>query len=220
MENIDFINIWKAQNTKIEQALALNLKLLREIVDGKAKSAIRSLTILKSALLFFGVLYLIALGGLISFALSRYSPAWNYFIVSIAAIFAINLFAVITYIKHLVWLSEINYDGAIADIQQKLSQLQLSIIRLTRIMYLQTPFFTTFYLSSNWFPQLTPWPYTLFQLILTGAAIYSSWWVYKNMIVENIDNKLIKSLLSGSGRDTVRKAMDFYKEIEEYKIEG
>jgi len=220
MENIDFINIWKAQNTKIEQALAVNLKLLREIVDGKVKSAVRSLTLLKSTLLFFGVLYLIALGGLISFALSRYSPAWNYFLVSVVAIFAINLFAVITYIRHLVWLSEIDYDGTIADIQQKLSKLQLSIIRLTRIMYLQTPFFTTFYLSSNWFPQLTPLPYTLFQLALTGAAVYSSWWIYRNMTAENLNNKLIKGLLNGSGRETVQKAMEFYKEIEEYKVEG
>jgi len=219
MENIDFINIWKAQNTKIEQALALNLKLLREIVDGKAKSAVRSLTVLKSTLLFFGVLYLIALGGLISFAISRYTPAWNYFLLSVATIFAINLFAVITYIKHLVWLSEINYDGPVADIQQKLSRLQLSIIQLTRIMYLQTPFFTTFYLSSNWFPQLTPWPYALFQVVMTAAAIYSSYWVYKNMTIENIDRKMIRSLLSGSGRETVRKAMDFYEEIEEYKLE-
>ena len=220
MENIDFITIWKAQNTKIEQTLALNLKLLREIVDGKAKTAVRSLTMLKSTLLFFGVLYLFALVGLISFALSRYSTAWNYFIVSVAAIFAINLYAVITYIKHLVWLQEINYDGAVADIQQKLSELQLSIVNHTRIMYLQTPFFTTFYLSSNWFPQLTPWPYILSQLILTGAAIYSSWWVYRNMTPENMDNKLIKSLLNGSGRETVQKAMDFYKEVEEYKVEG
>lgn len=219
MENIDFINIWKAQNTKIEQTLALNQKLLREIVDGKVQSAVRSLTVLKSTLLFFGVLYLIALGGLISFALSRYSPAWNYFLVSVAAIFAINLFAVITYIKHLVWLSEINYDGPVADIQQKLSKLQLSIIQLTRIMYLQTPFFTTFYLSSNWFPQHSPWPYTLFQLVTTAAAVYSSWWVYKNMKLENMENKLVKSLLTGSGRETVQKAMDFYKEIEEYKVE-
>ncbi len=218
MENIDFINIWKEQNTKIEQALALNLKLLREIVDGKAKSAVRSLTVLKSTLLFFGVLYLIALGGLISFAISRYTPAWNYFLLSVAAIFAINLFAVITYIKHLAWLSEINYDGTIADIQQKLSKLQLSIIQLTRIMYLQTPFFTTFYLSSNWFPQLSPWPYTLFHLIITGAAVYLSWWIYRNMTVDNLDNKLIKNLLNGSGRETVQKAMDFYKEIEEYKL--
>jgi len=220
MEDIDIINIWKAQNTKTEQALALNLKLLREIADGKVQSVGRSLTVLKSTLLFFGVLYLIVLSGLISFALSRYSPAWNYFIVSVAAIFAINLFAVITYIKHLVWLSEINYDGTIADIQQKLSKLQLSIIQLTRIMYLQTPFFTTFYLSSNWFPQLTPWPYMLFQLILTGAAVYSSWWIFKNMKIEKMDNKLVKGLLNGSGRETVLKAMDFYKEIEEYKAEG
>lgn len=220
MENIDFINIWKAQNTKIEQSLAINLKLLREIVDGKAKSAVHSLTILKSTLLFFGVLYLIALVGLISFAVTRYSPAWNYFIVSVAAILLINIYAVITYIKHLGWLSEINYDGPVADIQQKLSKLQLSIIQLTRIMYLQTPFFTTFYLSSNWFPHLSPWPYTLFQLVMTAAAVYSSWWVYKNMRLENMENKLVKSLLTGSGRETVQKAMDFYKEIEEYKVEG
>ncbi len=220
MENIDFITIWKAQDTKIEQTLALNLKLLREIVNGKAKTAVRSLKVLKSTLLFFGILYLFALVGLVSFALSRYSPAWNYFIVSVAAIFAINLYAVITYIKHLVWLHEINYDGAIAGIQQKLSELQLSIVNHTRIMYLQTPFFTTFYLSSNWFPQLTSWPYILFQLILTGAAIYSSWWVYRNMTPENMNNKLIKGLLNGSGRETVQKAMDFYNEVEDYKMEG
>jgi len=219
MEDIDIINTWKAQNAKIEQALAVNLKLLRKIVDGKAQSALRSLTILKSTLLFFGILYLIVLGGLIIFALSRYSASWNYFIVSVAAIFAINLYAVITYIKHLVWLQEINYDGAVANIQQKLSGLQLSIVNHTRIMYLQTPFFTTFYLSSNWFPQDTPLPYTILQLTFTAAAIYSSWWIYRNMTPENIDHRLIKSLLNGSGRDTVQKAIDFYKEVEDYKAE-
>ena len=39
------------------------------------------------------------------------------------------------------------------------------------------------------------------------------------MTIENIDSKMIRSLLSGSGRETVRKAMDFYEEIEEYKLE-
>ncbi|HNX55806.1 MAG TPA: hypothetical protein PKO30_09495 [Prolixibacteraceae bacterium] len=219
MENIDFITIWKAQNTKIEQTLAINKKLFRNVVDGKAQSTLRSLKILKSGLLFFGILYLIALSGLLIFALSRYSPSWNYFIVSVTAIFAINLYAVITYIKHLVWLHKINYDGVVADIQQKLSKLQLSIVNHTRIMYLQTPFFTTFYLSSNWFPQSSPLAYTIFQLAFTVAAIYSSWWVYRNMTPENLNNKLIKSLLNGSGRETVQKAMDFYKEIEEYKVE-
>ena len=219
MENIDFINIWKEQNTKIDQALALNKKLLREIVDGKAQSALRSLKLLKSTLLFFGIIYLAVLGGLFFFAFSHYSQAWNYFIVSISAIFVINLIAVIAYSKHLVWLSEINYDGSIANIQQKLSELQLSIIQHTRIMYLQTPFFTTFYLSSNWFPQLTPWPYFLFQLVLTGVTIYSSLWVYRNMTIDNLGNKLVKNLLNGSGRETVQKAMDFYKEIEDYKLE-
>ena len=219
MEDMDIITMWKAQNEKIEQSLAINNHLLKEIIGGKAKTALSQLKRLKITLLFFGILYLFFLGGLIYFALVHYSQAWNYFIISVGAIFAINMIAAITYIKHLVWLSQINYDGSIAQIQQNLSKLQLSIIQHTRIMYLQTPFFSTFYLSSNWFPSTAGWPFILFQVVFTVASIYSSIWIYKHMILENIDHKLVKNLLSGSGRETVRKAMDFYKEIEAFKVE-
>ncbi len=219
MEDMDIITMWKTQNEKIEQSLAVNNHLLKEIIGGKAKSALSQLKRLKITLLFFGILYLFFLGGLISFAVNHYSQAWNYFIISVAAVFALNTIAVATYAKHLVWLSQINYDGSIAQIQQNLSGLQSSIIKHSRIMYLQTPFFTTFYLSSNWFPQNAGWPFILFQVVFTVASIYSSIWTYKHMNLENIDHKIIKSLLSGSGRETVKKAMDFYKEIEDFKLE-
>jgi hypothetical protein len=39
------------------------------------------------------------------------------------------------------------------------------------------------------------------------------------MTIDNLGNKLVKNLLNGSGRETVQKAMDFYKEIEDYKLE-
>lgn len=219
MEDMDIITMWKTQNEKIEQSLAINNHVLKEIISGKAKSALSHLKRLKITLLFFGILYLIFLGGLISFAVTHYSQAWNYFIISVGAIFAINAIAVAAYAKHLVWLNQINYDGSIAQIQQRLSGLQSSIIKHSRIMYLQTPFFTTFYLSSNWFPQNAGWPFILFHAVFTVAAIYSTIWIYKHMTLENIDHKIIKSLLSGSGRETVKKAMDFYKEIEDFKVE-
>lgn len=219
MEDADIITMWKSQNEKIDQSLAINNHLLKEIIGGKAKSTLSQLKRLKIILLFFGILYLFFLGGLIYFALVNYSQAWNYFIISAGAIFVINVIAAITYIKHLVWLSQINYDGSIAQIQQNLSKLQLSIIQHTRIMYLQTPFFSTFYLSSIWFPTTAGWPFILFQVVFTVASIYSSIWIYKHMTLENIDHKLVKSLLSGSGRETVRKAMDFYNEIEVFKVE-
>jgi len=56
MENIDFITIWKTQNAKLDEALAINKKLLRNVVDGKAQSALRSLKILKSGFLLFPVI--------------------------------------------------------------------------------------------------------------------------------------------------------------------
>jgi len=219
MEDMDIITMWKTQNEKIEQSLAINNHVLKEIISGKAQSALSHLKRLKITLLFFGILYLIFLCGLISFAVTHYSQAWNYFIISVGAIFAINAIAVATYAKHLVWLNQINYDGSIAQIQQRLSGLQSSIIKHSRIMYLQTPFFTTFYLSSNWFPQNACWPFIFFHAVFTVAAIYSTIWIYKHMTLENIDHKIIKSLLSGSGRETVKKAMDFYKEIEDFKVE-
>ena len=56
MENIELINIWKEQNTKIEKALAINQWLLKETINNKAKTSLQSLIRFKTlGIIAFGL---------------------------------------------------------------------------------------------------------------------------------------------------------------------
>lgn len=219
MENIELINIWKEQNVKIEKALAINKRLLKESIDRKAESALKGLARLTTAGIVAFVFYLLLLGYALFYAISNYSSANNYFIVSVSAIALINLKGFADYIKHLFWTKNINYNGSVMEIQKQLSRLQLSIIDHAKIMCLQFPFFTTFYLSNAWFPQEVGLSYIIFQIAITGSFIYFTIWLYKKHKPENLSKKWFRNLIAGSGGKSVEKAIEFYKEIEEFEKE-
>ncbi|MNK03947.1 hypothetical protein D3C87_218000 [compost metagenome] len=219
MENIELIDIWKTQNAKIEQTLTINKILLKETVARKAESSLQGLIKLKTAGIVAFVFYLLLLGYALFYAISNYSSSSNYFIVSIAAIALINVKGFVDYIKHLAWAKHLNYNGSVMEIQKQLSKLQLSIIDHAKIMCLQFPFFTTFYLSNKWFPQDVGLAYIIFQIILTGSFIYLSYWLFKNHKLENLEKKWFRNLIAGSGGKSVEKAIEFYKEIEEFEKE-
>ncbi len=220
MKNIEFINIWKEQNAKIEKTLAINKLLLKETIGRKAESSLKGLARLTTAGIIAFVFYLLILGYALFYAISNYSSANNYFIVSVLAIALINIKGFADYIKHLVWTKNLNYDGSVMEIQKQLSRLQLSIIDHSKIMCLQFPFFTTFFLSDAWFPQDVGLPYIIFQIMLTGSFIYFSFWLYKNHKPENLNKKWFRNLIAGSGGKYVEKAIEFYREMEEFEKEN
>lgn len=216
MEEVNLISLWKEQSVKIDQSLAMNKKLLRELINQKAHSALRSLTLLMSGGIVAAVLYLALLGTGLAYAVTHYSPDANYFIVSVGAIFLINIKALYDYIRHLAWANNIDYSGDVMQIQQKLVQLNLSIVRHIRIMFLQLPFWTTFFLNGKSFPQHTPWYWILLQVMVTGASVFAAYWLYKNLTLQNADKKIIKKILNTWDRKYVTKALDAYEELEAF----
>ena len=219
MENIELISIWKEQNAKIEKVIAINQLLLKETINNKAKTTLQSLIRLKTAGIIAFVFYLLLLAYLLIYAFSNYSSAWNYFIVSFSVIALVNIKGFADYIKHLVWTNNINYNGSIMEIQQQLSRLQLSIINHSKIMILQIPFWTTFYLSNLWFPQEVGLGYVIFQILLTGSFVYITYWLYKQHKLESLRKKWFRNMIAGSGGKSVEKALEFYKEMEEFEKE-
>ena len=217
MDEQEIISLWKNQETKLEQSLELNKKLLQEILNQKAQNALQSLARFKTRGIIADVIYLMILGFALSIAVINYSSAVNYFIVSIGAIFFINLKALYDYIKHLLIVKNINYDGDVMKIQSKLVKLKLSIFAHSRIIILQLPFWTTFYLSNKWFPQTVGWGYIIFQILFTASFTYLAYWLYKNQTIENADKKWIKFLIAGSGGKSLIKALHLYKQLEEYE---
>lgn len=217
MEETNFVLLWKEQYEKIDQSLVINKQLLKEVISLKAESALQSLIRFKTRGIIVAVIYLLLLGIVLFYAISHYSSAVNYFIISIAAIFLINVKALFDYIRHLVWIRNIDYDGSVTVIQEKLTKLQLSIIHHSRFMVLQIPFWTTFQLSDKWFPHSVSWGYIIFQFVLTASFTYLAYWLYKNQTLENANKKWVRSLIEGSGGKSVMKAIEFYKDIEKFK---
>ena len=217
MENTELISIWKAQNAKIEKTLAINELLLKEVTNNKVKTSLKSLITLKTAGIEAFILYILLLSYLLVYSISNYSSALNYFIVSISVITLVNIKGLADYIKHLVWSNNVNYNGSVMEIQQQLSRLQLSIISHAKGMCLQIPFYTTFYLSNKWFPQDVGLGYIILQVIITGSFVFLTYWLYKNHKPENLDKKWFRNLIAGSGGKPVMKAMEFYKEMEDFK---
>lgn len=220
MEDKDIINLWKAQNAKIERSLSINDLLLKETINHKAQTALQPLKRLKTLGIVAGILWLIVLGYALHYAFTHYTSAGLYFIISASAIFLVNIKAVSDYIRHLVMANNIDYNGSVTAIQQELSKLQFSIIQHARTMCLQIPFYTTFYLSSNWFPHSVGWGYIVFQVLLTGIFTIGAYWVYKNHTIENLNKKWFQRLIAGSGGNSVMEALKFYREIELYKQEN
>jgi lysylphosphatidylglycerol synthetase-like protein (DUF2156 family) len=220
MEETNFVLLWKEQYEKIDQSLVINKQLLKEVISQKAESALQSLIRFKVRGIVAAVIYLILLGIVLFYAISHYSSTVNYFIVSIGAIFLINVKALYDYIKHLIWINNIDYNGNITEIQEKLTKLQLSILQHSRFMVLQFPFWTTFYLSGKWFPNDVSWGYVVFQFLLTASFTLLAHWLYKNQTLENANKKWVKVLIEGSGGKSIIKAMAFYKEIEAFKQVG
>ena len=219
MGETNFVLLWKEQYEKIDQSLSINKQLLKEVISQKAESALQSLLRFKARGIVAAVIYLILLGTVLFYAIANYSSALNYFIISMAVIFLINVKALFDYIKHLVWTNNINYDGSITEIQQKLTKLQLSILQHSRIMVLQFPFWTTLFISDEWFPHSVGWGIIIFQFLLTASFTYLAYWLYTNQTLENADKKWIKIFIEGSGGKSVMKALKFYKELETFQQE-
>ncbi len=215
MEETNFVLLWKEHYEKIDQSLAINKRLLKELLQQKAGTAVRSLIREKAFGIVAAVVWLVILGALLSVAIAHYSSAANYFIVSIAAIFLINVKALYDYIRHLILIHSIRYDASVAAIQNKLRRLQLSLLRHTRIMVLQFPFWTTFYLSDKWFPGATSVGYIVLQLLVTGSFTWFAWWLYTKQTPTNLDSRWVRVFISGIGGKALLNAMQSYQELEE-----
>ena len=70
MEETNFVLLWKEQYEKIDQSLAINKQLLKEVISNKAQSALQSLSRYKSRCVVAAVIYLVLLGTVLSFAIA------------------------------------------------------------------------------------------------------------------------------------------------------
>jgi hypothetical protein len=214
MSTDEFQQIWKAYDAKLEKSLQLNLRLLQEVQSQKARSVLRSFIASRIIGIVIGTLYLILLG----FAL-WYVRTQPVMAVSFAVFIICTVIAIGEYIQEIGIIRGISYGDNIVDTQQKLAGIQSAIIRTLRISWVQLPFWSTFFVSNELLRKggreflLIETPITL---LLTILAVI----LFKNITIENAQKKKwVKGLIRGTGIKSVTRAMEFLKEIEDFKNE-
>lgn len=225
MEDIELKKIWQSYDQKLEEAKilnmqswALNLQSFEMLQSHKAKSklqSLRRLRIVEASLHFLTLLYL----G--SFLFSHFSE-W-YFAVSAIALILFFLIAFINCIRQLVIIQQVNYSDSIVDIQQKLTRLQSHIIDYVRLTFLCLPTYLAYPIigfkalydidivkvfTHNWF---------IAQIIFSLLLIPFCVWMYRQVSYKNMHKKWVKNVIEKSAGTSVSKAMQFIKEIEEFK---
>jgi hypothetical protein len=214
MSTDEFQQIWKAYDAKLEKSLQLNLRLLKEVQSQKARSVLRSFIATRVIGIVIGLVYLALLAIVLWYVRTQPVMAVSFVVFIICTIIAIG-----EYIQEIGTIHGIGYGDNIVDTQRTLTAIQGGIIRTLRISWVQLPFWSTFFVSNEllrkggrefWMIEI---PITLLLTILAGI-------LYKNITIENAQKKKwVKGLIRGTGIKSLTRAMDFMKEIEDFKSE-
>ncbi len=213
MDELELKSIWNAYDKKLERSLRLNIRMFEDLQTGKAKSKLNALLSIKVMGVVIGIIWVAFLGFLV-FAVNIKNP---WFSGSVLLIMIFTIIAIVRYIEHIILINQINYTESITNTQAKLAELQLSTIHTTRFVWLQLPFYATFFWSNQWVTEgdkgfwLIAFPVAV---LLALLAI----WLYKNITPENLHKSWVKKfMMIGMEYQYALSASELLQEIEEFK---
>lgn len=210
MSTDEFQELWKAYDVRLQESEQLNRQLLSEVRTWKVKSSFKWLLASRVFKIVWGIAWNIFCGNLL----------WRFrsepvFVVSVAAVMLTNIIGVIGYVMQLVIIAQVSYSGSILDTQKQLAQLEWFIIRTHRIMILQAPFYSVFYLSKGMIARMgvEAW---IWQGLSTGVVIWGTIWAYRLFSPANMHKPWMKRIMKNEGWNAISRAREVIKELEEY----
>jgi hypothetical protein len=155
--------------------------------------------------LLVGVLW-VGIGGiaLSSIYLNSFSEANKFFLFSASIQVGLTAMALFVYLYQLITIYQVDITDPILRTQEKLSNLKMSTLWVTRILFLQLPVWTTFWWNETMLTDwgILQWVVTLFFTIsFTVIAI----WLFFNIKYENRNKKWFQLIFSGKRMDTINE---------------
>jgi len=203
----------KDNDTWLMNVMQLNMDCIITVQTQKAKAKLTSVAIIKVLGILLGLLWVWLLGSL---GFAAYIVGNVFFAVSAGIVMLISIIAIIVYIKHLVLIAQIKESDSITYNQRKLAELQTSTLKITRILFLQMPFYSTWFITPTLLANAgTAW--LVIQVVITASLTFLSIWLYRNISFKNANKKWFRILFGNSEWTGVTKAIAFMKEIDDFK---
>ena len=220
MQDDYLMKIWQVNDSQIDHFLEIDEPAFEKLQHEKAKLQLNKLIVPKLTGILLGLGWIAFMILLISLSI-RYSPFSSgkiFFIGSLGVIAVTTAVAVFLYVKDLYTIRQIGNDDSVVAIQQKLAELQCSVIKSVRIMWLQLPFYTTWYLNYDMLLHGSVL-FRIVQFLVTGGAVWLSVWLFRNISYENRHKKRVWGFMRGYGFSSVSRAIEFMNEIEHFKAQ-
>lgn len=215
MENAEIINLWKSYNVKLKENLMLNKRNAEDITKLKVQSFLSGMKPLKIFIILMGIGWVVFLDVLIVHLYAIVNP---FFLVSAIVIALLNKLAIAIYTYQIIVIHQVDISEPIVETQEKLAKLKSSTLWVTRLLFLQLPFWTTFHLNKIVLDNGNTWFFSL-QLIITILLIYLAIWLFFNIKYENKDKKWFRYLFNDLEWTPIIKSIELCREIEAFKQE-
>lgn len=193
MEDTALHQLWASYDAQLQTSLQLQRAQATAITHMQARGLLASMQPIKVFTIVIGLLWVLAVDGLLVATFPHASP---FFLVSMGLQSLLTKLAIGLYLYQLVLIRHVDVSGPVRDTQARIARLQASTLTATRILFLQLPLWTTFYLSV---PMLAAAPPALlvFQAVATLAFGYAAVWLYRHLRWENRDRRWFKWLFQG-----------------------
>lgn len=220
MEDIELKQILASYQERLEatevlnqRSFNLNQQILKNWQTQKANSKLQSLIPIKIIAVILGIVWVMALIYLIA-----HSWDWKnvFFLISAAGIALITIVAIAVYIYHIVLLRQINWGDAIVITQQTIVRLRISTLRVTKILFLQSVFYCTFWWNTEMIIN-DPAKFWLISFPVALLFLLASLWLYKNISLKNIEKKWFRILFSSPEWRRLSEAARFLNEIKYFE---
>lgn len=208
MTDLEIKDIWQQQ--KAGDLFRISQQQSAEITKLKVQHSLSVVQQLKGIGTIAGVLWVLLADAVIVAVWHDASP---FFLLSALFQVVTVKMAVGIYLYQLVLISQVNSFTPVVQTQQKLAQLQIAALWSIRVLALQLPAWTTFYLNEKMFRTAPPVLLVL-QAIATLAALAAAVWLFINIRFENRNKKWFKLLFAGKEWQPVMKAMEILEDSE------
>lgn len=213
MNDSELIALWKNYDEKLNESLSLNRKNAEEITRLKVSTLLSSMKPVKIALVIIGIIWVIAVDFIV---INSIQVASVYFLVSMGLQSIITKLAIGIYCWQLAVMNRVSSDEPIFETQHKLAKLKTSTLNVTRLLFLQLPLWTTFFLSNEMLRN-SPSALLLMQIVITLVFTFLAVWLFFTIRFENRNQKWFRILFKGKEWTPLMKAMDLLEQVSDYK---
>lgn len=217
MNELELKKLWQTTNDTLEDSIVINKNNTDEIIRMKVHNILGTMKPIKLFILLIGILW-VGIGGfsLGSIYLNSFSESNKFFLFSASIQVGLTAMALFVYLYQLITIYQVDITDPILSTQEKLSNLKMSTLWITRILFLQLPVWTTFWWNET---MLTDWGILQWAVILLFTISFTvmAIWLFINIKYENRNKKWFQLIFRGKEWTPLMKSIDLLEQVENYK---